>query len=204
MRSERLLSAFGSGWFFVLAILSITAVTRSDASTSLMLARSSIVVLYLLFGVLILVRPAAKSCDRGLLPRAMAFIGTYTPWTIGFVPFTDYNTANLLSPILVFGGMILAIATLFHLKTAFSLVPQGRFVVHSGPYRWLRHPLYVAEEIAVLGVLLQHLTPLAILIVVAHIAVQIGRVHYEERLLRETFPEYRALSADWRLVPFVY
>jgi len=204
MPRDKLLSAFGSGWFFVLVILSITAMTRSDASISLMLVRSPIVVLYLLFGVLILIRPAAKSCDRGLLPRAMAFIGTYMPWTIGFFPFTDFDTANLLSPIFVFAGMVLAIATLFHLKTAFSLVPQARSVVRSGPYRWLRHPLYVAEEIAVFGLLLQHFTPLAILIVVLHIAVQISRIHYEERLLAETFPEYHALSADWRLVPFVY
>jgi len=54
------------------------------------------------------------------------------------------------------------------------------------------------------GVLLQHLTSLAILIVVVHIAIQIGRIYFEEKLLGETFPNYRLFSADWRLVPFVY
>jgi protein-S-isoprenylcysteine O-methyltransferase Ste14 len=204
MQRDRLLGAFGSVWFLLLAIIAIKAMLTLDLSLSHLLARSSIVILYLLFSTLILIRPPAKSHAQGLLPRIMAFVGTYLPWTISFFPFTDYNAANALSPFLVLGGIVLAITTAFHLGTAFSIVPQARSVVRSGPYRWLRHPLYVAEEIAIFGALLQYLSPIPILIVAVHIAVQISRIHYEERLLGETFPHYHMLSANWRLVPFVY
>jgi protein-S-isoprenylcysteine O-methyltransferase Ste14 len=78
-------------------------------------------------------------------------------------------------------------------------------LVRSGPYRWLRHPLYVCEEIAVFGTLLQFLSPITALIFATHIGIQVCRIIYEEKLLRESFPEYRNYSAStWRLIPFVW
>jgi|SRR5882672_1804338 len=194
---------FGGAWFLLLAVVTAISATQFETPTQL-IARACVVILYVMFGSLILLRTAPKSQTYDFLPRCMAFIGSYMPWMISFSPKTDFALANLLSPIFVICGITLAVISLVHLKTAFSLVPQARSVVRSGPYRWLRHPLYVSEEIAVVGVLLQHLAPFTVLIVAVHIAVQIGRIQYEERLLGETFPHYRMLSANWRLVPFVY
>ena len=72
------------------------------------------------------------------------------------------------------------------------------------PYRWLRHPLYLSEEIAALGVLLQHMTLGAVLIVVAHIAVQIGRIRFEEQLLGQAFLNIAFSQQKWRVMPHVY
>jgi protein-S-isoprenylcysteine O-methyltransferase Ste14 len=47
------------------------------------------------------------------------------------------------------------VVVIFHLGRSFSVVPQARGLVRGGPYSFVRHPLYLAEEIALLGILLQ-------------------------------------------------
>ena len=135
-----------------------------------------------------------------------AFTGTYMPWTIVFVsPPTQSAALDLASAGFVIVGMVLTLVTVVQLGRAFSLVPQARKVVRGGPYRWLRHPLYLAEEIAVFGTMLQFLSAGTMAIFIAHVAVQICRIHYEENLLRRTFPEYATYAAaNWRVLPFVW
>ena len=72
------------------------------------------------------------------------------PWTIAFFGKTDQALPNLASTACVLIGMIMMLVTIRHLGRSFSLVPQARNVVQTGPYRWIKHPLYLAEEIAVL------------------------------------------------------
>jgi protein-S-isoprenylcysteine O-methyltransferase Ste14 len=99
----------------------------------------------------------------------------------------------------------MTLVTIRHLGRSFSLVPQARNVVQTGPYRWIKHPLYLAEEIAVLGVVLRNLTPLTVALLVLHIGVQICRIYYEEDLLRRNCPEYSSYEASrWRLIPYVW
>jgi protein-S-isoprenylcysteine O-methyltransferase Ste14 len=122
-----------------------------------------------------------------------------------FAALTNSALLNLISSVCVIAGMALAIFTVLHLGKAFSLVPQARMLVRSGPYRWLRHPLYVCEEIAVFGTLLQFLSPITALMFVTHIGIQVCRIVYEERLLRENLPEFREYAATtWRLIPLVW
>ena len=97
------------------------------------------------------------------------------------------------------------IVTLAHLGRSFSLVPQARRVVSAGPYRWIRHPLYLSEGIAIMASALQYLSLLVVLVLVALAAVQIRRILYEEELLRRTLPEYADYERSrWRLIPFVW
>jgi protein-S-isoprenylcysteine O-methyltransferase Ste14 len=85
------------------------------------------------------------------------------------------------------------------------LVPQARSVVQTGPYRWVKHPLYLSEEIVMLGVVLQYLTPVTVLVLIVHIGVQVCRILYEEDLLRRNFPEYSSYEASrWRVIPYVW
>ena len=78
-------------------------------------------------------------------------------------------------------------------------------MVQTGPYRWIKHPLYLSEEIAILGVVLQYLTPVTVIVLVLHIGVQVCRILYEEDLLRRICPEYSTYEASrWRLIPYVW
>ena len=51
-------------------------------------------------------------------------------------------------------GSILALAALSSLKWNFSIIPEVRLLVVSGPYRWLRHPMYFAELLMIVGLAL--------------------------------------------------
>jgi hypothetical protein len=150
---DRMMRLLGGMWFMLLALCVANKIGASltDPWPSL-LSSFCIGIFYVLLALLIMTRPPAKAQADGLLPRIAAFVGTYLPWTIPFFGKTEQALPNLLSTACVLIGMIMMLVTIRHLGRSFSLVPQARSVVQTGPYRWIKHPLYLAEEIAVLGV----------------------------------------------------
>jgi hypothetical protein len=202
----------GGAWFLLLAVIVIWGIRLQFEVASIgtlwpsLLAGLCLACFYMILGALIMMRPPATAQAAGLLPKLAAFAGTYLPWTITFFSRTDQVFLNLLSLVCVITGTIMMLLTICHLGKAFSLVPQARFVVQSGPYRWIiRHPLYLSEEIAIIGTALQFLSPITVMIVALHLCVQVCRIHYEESLLRRTCPEYAAYAfGRWRLVPYVW
>ena len=203
---DRMTRLFGGLWFMLLAFCLAIKIgaSPSDPWPSL-LSRFCLASFYMLLGLLIMTRAPAKAQAEGLLPKIAAFVGTYLPWTITFLGRTDEALPNLLSTAFVLTGTILMLVTIRHLGRSFSLVPQARSVVQTGPYRWIRHPLYLSEEIAIVGALLRYLTPLTVTVLVLHIGIQVRRILYEEDLLRRTCPEYSSYEASrWRLIPYVW
>src|SRR5216683_8274441 len=203
---ERTMQLFGGMWFMLLALCVAIKIGASltDPWPSL-LSSFCLASFYMLVALLIMTRSPAKAQADGLPPRIAAFVGSYLPWTISFFGKTDQALPNLLSTACVLIGMIMMLVTIRHLGRSFSLVPQARSVVQTGPYRWVKHPLYLAEEIVVLGVVLLNLTPGTVILLILHIGVQICRILYEEDLLRRNFPEYSSYEASrWRLIPYVW
>jgi len=197
---------FGGMWFMLLAVCVVIKIggSLSDPWPAL-LSRFCLASFYMLLALLIITRLPAKAQADGLMPRIAAFVGTYLPWTITFFGKTDQALPNFASTACVLVGMVMMLVTVRHLGGAFSLVPQARAVVQTGPYRWIKHPLYLAEEIAVLGVMLQYLTLVTVIVFVLHICVQVCRIVYEEDLLRRNCPEYSNYEASrWRLIPHVW
>jgi protein-S-isoprenylcysteine O-methyltransferase len=87
-----------------------------------------------------------------------------------------------------------------------AIRPDHR-LVRSGPYRWLRHPSYTGSLLTFLGFALGFGNWLSLLAVAAPVTLAfLWRIHVEERVLREAFPDqYPAYAqATWRLVPFVW
>jgi len=195
----------GSMWFMLLALCAAFKIGTSLNPWPLLLSSFCLAIFYILLALLIMTRSPAKAQADGLLSRIAAFVGTYLPWTITFFGKTDQALPNLLSTACVLIGIIMMLVTIRHLGRAFSLVPQARSVVQTGPYRWIKHPLYLSEEIVVLGVVLQYLTPVTVIVLVLHISVQVCRILYEEDLLRRNCPEYSSYEASrWRLIPYVW
>lgn len=197
---------FGSLWFMLLALcVAIKIGTSLTDPWPSLLSSFCLASFYMLVAMLIMSRPPAKANADGLPPRIAAFVGSYLPWTISFFGKTDQALPNLVSTACVLIGMIMMLVTIRHLGRSFSLVPQARSVAQTGPYRWIKHPLYLAEEIVVLGVVLQYLTALTVVVLILHIGVQACRILYEEDLLRRNCPEYSSYEASrWRLVPYVW
>ncbi len=197
---------FGGLWFMLLALFVAVKIGASPADPwPSRLSSFFLASFYLLLALLIMTRAPAKAQAEGLLPRIAAFVGTYMPWTIAFFGKTHQALPNLASSACVLIGIIMMLVTIRHLGRAFSLVPQARSVVQTGPYRWIKHPLYFAEEITVVGVVLQYLSAVTVIILVLHIGVQVCRILYEEDLLRRNCPEYSSYEASrWRLIPYVW
>jgi protein-S-isoprenylcysteine O-methyltransferase Ste14 len=111
---------------------------------------------------------------------------------------------SLLSVILLAIGNAAMVISICHLGRSFSILPQARRLVSTGPYAYVRHPLYVAEAIASMGMVLLHVSLAAVTVCVLQFALQLARVHYEETTLTAAFPEYAAYAARTpRFIPRV-
>jgi protein-S-isoprenylcysteine O-methyltransferase Ste14 len=161
------------------------------------------------FGLVIVIivfrrMPVAKS-DR-IFPRALALAGAYLITVLKVLPTVSISvTIEGLSTLVTAGATLAEVAILFWLGRAFSLLPEARQLVTTGPYRWIRHPLYLAGLVGSLGVMLQFRQPWALLIVLVSFGLQLRRMDYEEDVLTRTFPEYQDYVARTsRLLPGVY
>ena len=104
-------------------------------------------------------------------------------------------------------GAILALVALASLKSNFSIIPETQSLVATGPYRWLRHPMYLAELLMIVGLALGGVRMTYLIGAVSVLGLQIYRIRVEERLLSTTFPTgYKEFVAHtrYRLIPLVW
>ncbi len=133
---------------------------------------------------------------KGIEPRISALLGTFLCTALAFLPKTDLGPVlSATSTVLIFTGASLSFAVLRWLGKSFSILAEARRLVTEGPYRLVRHPLYICEGIAIVGVMLQVISPLAVSIAIVVMAVQYRRMINEEAILNSAFPEYTAYAA---------
>jgi protein-S-isoprenylcysteine O-methyltransferase Ste14 len=104
----------------------------------------------------------------------------------------------------VLGGAIAA-GSLLHLRRSFAVLPSVRRLVVSGPYRVLRHPLYLGESLFLVGLVLLGFSWPSIAGLSAALLLLRWRIGIEERKLAPVpgFKDYTA-RVRWRLVPGVW
>ena len=65
---------------------------------------------------------------------------------------------------------------------------KGREVTRSGPYRWMRHPLYVGSGILALGIVVASRSPIVAVVAAVYVGSTIpAAIRTEEAFLRRTF-----------------
>jgi protein-S-isoprenylcysteine O-methyltransferase Ste14 len=138
--------------------------------------------------------PIQKS--KGIEPRLSALLGTFLCTTVALLPKAELGPVwSIVSTTLILTGTSLSFVVLRWLGKSFSIFAEARRLVTEGPYGIVRHPLYLCEGIALVGVTLQVLSPLAVLIALAAVMVQCRRMINEEAILQATFPDYRLYAA---------
>ena len=159
-------------------------------------------VFQLVIAILVLVRHPRVAGTGGIYPRLVALLGSF--FFLFFVPFlSKYDlspTAAVLSILLMLSGSILATVVLLYLGRSFSILPEARRLVVTGPYRFVRHPLYATEMICMLGYIIQFTLWTSVILFLAQLAIQLERMRIEEQLLKKTFPEYETYSSNTALL----
>jgi protein-S-isoprenylcysteine O-methyltransferase Ste14 len=87
-------------------------------------------------------------------------------------------------------GSILGTVSLWSLKRSFGLMVEVRQLVTSGLYRYIRHPLYLAEIVQGFGTAILTVHPIGLGIFVVTTIMQIVRAKVEERKLLLLVPAY--------------
>jgi protein-S-isoprenylcysteine O-methyltransferase Ste14 len=87
-------------------------------------------------------------------------------------------------------GSILSTVSLWSLKRSFGLMVEVRQLVTAGLYRYVRHPLYMAEIVQGFGTTILTVHPIGLGIFVITTIMQIVRAKVEERKLLLLVPAY--------------
>jgi protein-S-isoprenylcysteine O-methyltransferase Ste14 len=154
----------------------------------------------LLIAVSFLVRGGARSVAPNKTSRVVAYLNSFL--VIVFILVVGRLQPEWLQPtansrlrwagaMLWLAAAVLCLWPLWYLRRSFSLEPEARNLVTSGPYRLARHPIYTVYLLMNAGILLRHLTVPFALVLVAWVILLLIRVRYEEDVLTSAFPEYK-------------
>lgn len=128
-----------------------------------------------------------------LVAVSTVVLGTWSPDLMKITTDTRLLVPGLL---LWAAGGVLKIWPLWHLRRAFSIEPAARRLVRSGPYRFARHPIYLAHALVNLGIFLQVPSVPFAGVLVAWFGFTLVRIRAEDETLAGAFPEeHRAYRA---------
>jgi protein-S-isoprenylcysteine O-methyltransferase Ste14 len=147
-------------------------------------------------------RPTVVS--RRLADWAFAFVGSYAVLALRPGSSALFGAGYAWIGLQCLGACI-AISGLICLGGGFGIVPAHRKLQRSGPYRFVRHPLYAAYTLMTLGYVLASPTAWNIVIFGGVLGAQLRRIDAEERVL-DTVADYRsyATAVPYRMVPGLY
>ena len=116
-------------------------------------------------------------------------------------------TAYWIGVAMLASGLAFAVWARVHLGSNWSgsvTVKQGHELIRSGPYAYVRHPIYTGLIAAVLGTAISSGTVRAVIGLTIIVAALVRKLSTEEGFMRETFPDqYERYSAEVpALIPF--
>lgn len=179
-------------WYFVNWVLVMIMfliflgayVTRSNPVVRANRLREIVYPLYC--GTLPMLILESFSFDRYAVVRNSEMLDTL------FRPFSDIGIGHwsALSIGLIVIGHAISIWALLYLRRSFGIFTEVRNLVRTGPYQYVRHPLYVGENFATVGFCLLFPSWFNIAVTVLFLVSQRLRAHFEEQKFIQAIPEY--------------
>ena len=151
-----------------------------------------------------LIRHEPKAQDRSTASTVAVLVSYAYPYAqvallrLGW-GYVVWPTAGL---VLVTVAAVLSLVSLFTLGRGFGLRPALRQLVTTGPYRLVRHPIYLSYVLADIGYNVTEWAPGSVLTMLVGWASLVYRIRAEERILSldPAWKEYCA-SVRSRLIP---
>lgn len=173
--------------------------TRAWALVGYWTLKAAVVAAFTFF---IAVRPESRRPSRDPL----AFVACVAALVLVVIlrqPSGGSTTLVLAGDFVALVSYVWLLASVLALGKCFGILPEARGLVTRGPYRFVRHPVYLGELGAVLGFVIGAPTFWNIGVLVAFYAAQAVRMRLEEQALTREFPEYAGYAAATpRLVPW--
>lgn len=163
--------------------------------------------IYVIFIAAFITRIPPKARSRGFREIVVPLMGSAFPFFLLLTP-PFYGIANDPSLLIaIFAGMTLTtsftIWALFWLRRSFSLTAEVRELVKGGPYRWVRHPMYLGEIMTAGIVTLWRFSMLNLIFFAVFTGIQLFRAAVEEKKLAAILGEtYRSFALTrWWFIP---
>jgi protein-S-isoprenylcysteine O-methyltransferase Ste14 len=105
-------------------------------------------------------------------------------------------------------GALTGIWAVIEMKFRFNIFPQllkDSKLITSGPYRFIRHPMYTSVLIITLMWVIDDFAILRLIVWLILLIDLLAKLNYEEKILEERFGDYIEYKSKTRkLVPFVF
>jgi protein-S-isoprenylcysteine O-methyltransferase Ste14 len=159
----------------------------------------------LLFTVVVIafiVRSNPVDRSQGVKEIIVPLIGSALPFALLKTHPTPWIAGDMSRLTAVFLWMTLAtfltIWSMWTLRRSFSITIEARGLVTRGPYRWVRHPVYLGEILAATSVVVWRWSWLNLTILTLFVSIQMLRARWEESKLTKAFLNYRErLTRSW-------
>lgn len=119
------------------------------------------------------------------------------------------HTQSLVGLVLIALSGLLAVASLLHMQAGtFTIMPEpsrSSSLTTTGPYGYVRHPMYSAVLLGAVGASIAHAETPYLILTAALACVLLVKIRREESLLSTRYPEYAAYKLRTKkIIPYLH
>ena len=124
---------------------------------------------------------------------------------LAFSPLKDISIWAIVLILLALALAMWAIFSMMKGKFRVSPIPaEEAILIISGPYQWIRHPMYSAIFLGVIGLFTFHFSWIKLGLFISLIIVLSIKLEWEETLLSKKFIDYQAYKKQTKkIIPFI-
>ena len=178
----------GGFCLFLCCVLHKWSIRDSYTNAFLWVLETGIFVFLALFYLL---RRAPKKLPENASESLLTLIGGAWPFLLLLTKRSDFGLEYqdwLLSAMAI--STALTLLSYLYLNEAFSIMVEARVLKTSGPYSWVRHPVYSGQLITAAVVLLWRFSFVNGILFLGFCAIQYYRALLEEQKLSSAFEDY--------------